>query len=569
MNFSVQPCDVSLAVTRLSDKEYKLDFLWDKCEEFSFWWEFPCVDIEGIWRPCAFSKRGKVAKFTVQLADSSPMVAFINNSQDAVYVIAFSEEKKKISYHFEVVEETALMKAKATVTTKQFGNSKSFSVIVYIDNDIMPLYNACSRVKNWWERVCDAKPCYIPEWTRQPVYSTWYSFHQRITAKELEQECVRAKEMGLNTIIVDDGWQTDDNSRGYAYCGDWEVCENKIPDMKEHVRNIHALGMKYILWYSVPFVGMKSKKWNEFKDKTLYYEDFLSEGVLDPRYPDVREYIINTYVKALKDWDLDGFKLDFIQRFYIKDKNNITSEMDYECVQEAADRLMTDIVSRLKEIKPDIMLEFRQVYTGPSMRKYGNMFRVSDCPTDYVANRDGIAELRMMGNNTVHSDMLMWNPEETAENAALQILNCIFGVIQYSMRLDKIPEDHKRMSKFWLDFAKKNEHILLDGEFCACEPLQLFPVIRAAKDGEAIIGVYNINKVVDIGDFDTVRVINATSKDELIIRSEKEYVADICVYNCFGDEVKREQTEIKAGINQFFAPKSGMIKIVKQVAKNC
>ena len=563
MEFSVYPCDVELEVSKLSPNEYKLEFAWEKCEEFTFSWEFPCVDIEGIWRPCAFSRRGKVAKFTVQLADSSPMATFINNGGDAVYTVALSEEKKKISYHFEVVEETALMKAEATVTTKQFGNSRNFSVIVYIDSNTQPLYKSCDKVKSWWERVCNAKPAIIPDLTREPVYSTWYSYHQKITATELEKECLRAKDMGLNTIIVDDGWQTDDNSRGYAYCGDWGVCESKIPDMKQHVENVHRLGMKYILWYSVPFVGMKSKKWDEFKNKTLYYEDFLSEGVLDPRYPDVRDYIISTYVKALREWDLDGFKLDFIQRFYIKDKNNITPEMDYECVQEAADRLMTDIVESLREIKPDIMLEFRQVYTGPSMRKYGNMFRVSDCPTDCVSNRDGIAELRMMGNNTVHSDMLMWNPDETAENAALQILNSLFGVIQYSMRLDTISEEHMKMSKFWLDFASKNRSILLDGSFRAYEPLQLFPAICADKDNKAIIGVYNINKVVDIEDFSETTVINATSKEELILRAQSAYRAKTEVYNCFGDIVKREEVRIKNGINQFAVPKSGMIKIIK------
>ena len=30
----------------------------------------------------------------------------------------------------------------------------------------------------------------------------------------------------MESIIVDDGWQTDDNNRGYAYCGDWAVTPN-------------------------------------------------------------------------------------------------------------------------------------------------------------------------------------------------------------------------------------------------------------------------------------------------------------------------------------------------------
>lgn len=51
------------------------------------------------------------------------------------------------------------------------------------------------------------------------------------------------------------GWQTDDNNREYAYCGDWEVKETKIKNMRNFVEQVHNVGMKFMLWYSVPFVG--------------------------------------------------------------------------------------------------------------------------------------------------------------------------------------------------------------------------------------------------------------------------------------------------------------------------
>src|SRR5437762_8760262 len=85
--------------------------------------------------------------------------------------------------------------------------------------------------------------------------------------------------------------------------------------MRAHVAKVHQLGMKYILWYSVPFVGKHSKAWSNFAGKTLEVIDRLGAGVLDPRFPEVREYIIATYERALRDWDLDGFKLDFVDSF--------------------------------------------------------------------------------------------------------------------------------------------------------------------------------------------------------------------------------------------------------------
>lgn len=37
--------------------------------------------------------------------------------------------------------------------------------------------------------------------------------------------------------------------------------------------------------------------------------------MLDPRYKEVRDFLSALYKKALLEWDLDGFKLDFIDEW--------------------------------------------------------------------------------------------------------------------------------------------------------------------------------------------------------------------------------------------------------------
>ena len=64
-----------------------------------------------------------------------------------------------------------------------------------------------------------------------------------------------------------------------------------------------------------------------------------------------------------------------------------TGGRDFASVNEATDRMMTDVLAELRKVKPDVMIEFRQPYIGPLIRKYGNMFRASDCPNSYLANR--------------------------------------------------------------------------------------------------------------------------------------------------------------------------------------
>ena len=177
----------------------------------------------------------------------------------------------------------------------------------------------------------------------------------------------------------------------------------------------------------------------------LRREDRNNTGILDPRYPQVREFVKETYVSALKNYDLDGLKLDFIDRIQKLDQDEIQPGMDYECVQEATDCMMIDVMQALKAIKPDILIEFRQHYIGPCMRQFGNMFRVSDCPADIATNRIGMMDLRMLsGNTAVHSDMITWHDDDQPEDTALQILNTIFGVTQFSKIIRKLRPDQKK-----------------------------------------------------------------------------------------------------------------------------
>nr|WP_276510106.1 glycoside hydrolase family 36 protein [Paenibacillus qinlingensis] len=399
------------------------------------------------------------------------------------------------------------------------------------------------------------------------MYSTWYSMHQNVTDAHIEEQCRIAKKLGMEAVIVDDGWQTADNRRGYAYCGDWETYDGKFPDMKRHVDAVHALGMKFILWYSVPFIGKYSQAWNRFHTKILRFNEGHGAAVLDPRYPDVREYIINTYEKAVKEWGLDGFKLDFIDTFYSPELQipSTVDGKDYESIPAAVDRLLTDSIGRLRELNPAIMIEFRQMYIGPAMRKYGNMFRASDCPNDSIQNRVRTLDLRLIcGNTAAHADMIMWHPEEPVESAALQLINCLFSVPQVSVLLDKLPSDHLKMLTYWLAFWKENRTLLLDGPIEPMNPELLYPLVRAVQEDRGIIVTYQ-EQIVTIDAAAPVSqwiVVNGRRQDGLYIEVTGEIgIANVSIRNCCGDMTEESSVELTAGMHKLAIPASGLATI--------
>lgn len=532
-------------------------------------WSLPCVDVQYMWHPTCRPRRVLDAdwrlKIESMLTYSAPVTILFNAEEMNTFTFATDEVRKVTSVRFGVDDGRNTIAGEIAMGLKQFVGRSSDRLLVRADFRRIPYYKALDDVRAWWERVLDIQPMAVPDIARRPMYSSWYNYHQDIKAEELEQECIQAKALGMDTIIVDDGWQTEDGTGGYGYTGDWEVCAKKISNMREHVKRVHDIGMKYILWYSVPFVGYFSKNWERFKDKILYRVDRNSAGVLDPRYPEVREFLIGIYENALKEYDLDGFKLDFIDRFKMQNDNEVKPGMDYQCIQEATECLMTDIMIRLKAIKKDIMIEFRQSYIGPGMRRYGNMFRVADCPSDITSNRIGITDLRLLsGSTAVHSDMITWHEAETTEDAALQILNCIFGVIQFSMKIEKMVPEHRRMVTFWLDFAKENRKLLLESDFIPYEPNYLYPVIKACNELEEVIGVYAVNKVIYPNlNKDRIRIINATKKRELYLSVDKDYSVNAVTIDCMGKVVSKENIMLKRGIVEISVPRSGLLEITK------
>lgn len=566
---------VEMTSKELAESVFEYEFLlhWDMEEaaaadsKLSIVWDLPCVDVQYMWHPDCRPKRVLDANWRLKLSSmltgSAPVACLFNGADQNTYTFAADEIKKVMSVQFGVEDSRNTITGEISMGLKQFTGQSEHRLRVYGDFRRIPYYESLDCVRAWWESVCAIDPMAVPEAARLPMYSSWYNFHQEITDSELEEECRRAVKLGMKSIIVDDGWQTLDTNSGYGYCGDWEVCTKKISNMREHVKRVHEAGLKYILWYSVPFVGFHSKNWGRFQNKILCTVDRNETGVLDPRFPDVREFLCGIYENALREYDLDGFKLDFIDQFTMRENDTIRGEMDYTCVQEATERLMTDIMLRLKAIKSDIMIEFRQRYIGPGMRKFGNIFRVSDCPSDITTNRIGTVDLRLLsGNTAVHSDMLTWNEAETPEDAALQILNVLFGVIQFSKNIGNMGDAHKRMSAFWLDFAVKNEKILLESKLIPYEPQYLYPVITAKNEEEAITGVYERSRIIFIETaLNRNQVINATKEEVLYLSFDMPCRADVAVYDCFGKLILEKEMMFEKGLVMAAVPRSGLIEI--------
>jgi alpha-galactosidase len=585
--------------------EWALRSEMETLEPMEVLWEVPCIDLQALWFPAAGRRRSLDLNgsqgFTARLTSHAPVVCMHRADGQNRLTFAWSDATLPVTLCAEVHEETASVQCvlKLFSTDVQNGVSGKPSML-RLDVRSVFYAEAIADVASWWRVHATRPPLSVPASARLPVYSTWYSFHQPLTDSEVERQCELAKDMGFQVVIVDDGWQTSNAERGYAYCGDWDVCLEKIPDMRAHVDRIHQMGLKYVLWFAVPFVGKQSKVWARFQDKLLGVREELGAGVLDVRYPDVREYLLETYLHAVTEFGLDGLKLDFVDTFSSQRVRSIQggvsahegvpslsddaseprrAQRDEQSVVLAVEALFAELVDRLGAVRPDLLVEFRQSYVGPGMRAFGNMFRAVDCPEDGMENRVRTLDVRLLAEHTpVHSDMVMWHFDDSEQSVALQFLQVLFAVPQVSVRLDELNSRHEKVVRHCIAFWRQHRTVLLEGQLRPYHPELLYPLVVAKTREEWLCVAYApmVIQLPDSADGTVSRAdrpnplheryvfVNGTFQDAMVVEIP-ENLTGLCgrltVVDCVGDICLRETVVWNAGLVKLHIPSMGTAEL--------
>lgn len=491
-----------------------------------------------------------------------PLYALVDSDDKSRLTFAISEVRRSVDVRLGVREANSLVSCSISFFPGGEAPLKRYRVSFRFDRRGLSFDDSIRDASAWLSSLDGVAPCTPPPAAFDPLYSSWYGFHKDFRAEEIEAECAAAASLGMKVLILDDGWQEDKPHRAYSYCGDWEPIGRKIPDMRAHVAKIHELGLKYVLWFSVPFIGKSSAFYERFRGKYVRLLDGLDAAVLDPRFPEVRDFLASTYERALRDWDIDGFKLDFIDRMAIDEDDPAIAEnfagRDVRSLPEAIDVLLAEVMGRLKAIKPDLLVEFRQPYVGPAIRKCGNMLRASDCPANIRANRIRTVNLRLTsGATAVHSDMLEWHVGETAEEAAQQILSVLFSVIQYSMRIERLPGSHREMIRHWVAFTQTHREALLEGTLRPRSPMAGYPVVVGEGKAESVYAVYEKTALCEVrGTKPSVVIVNATSADSLCVDFPVVPLS-LDSFDTFGHPAGSRP--LAAGLRRIAVPRSGYL----------
>ena len=535
-------------------------------------------DGQMIWAPI-YGQQGNVpewrpmsVRFVSDFAHQVPVLALVGPGGVNRLTFSCSETMHEVSMLGDQSEQKCAVRLSARFFDHGGAPLQRYEVRFRVDARACPFYTAIPEAVAWLSGFGGVAPAMsVPDVGRKPFYSTWYGYHREMTAEAIEQEAALAARLGMEGMLTDDGWQVmrpataASNEPFYSYVGDWVPDRRKFPKFADHVARVRAMGFSYLLWFAVPFAGLHSQAYAAFRDKLLYVSDRLGVGVLDPRFPEVRAGLIKRCAGLVESFGLDGLKIDFLDRFPVPSDcvdpaiGEEFAGRDCKSVDEAVAVLLEDLCCTLRAIRPDILIEFRQDYTAPAMRRFANLFRASDCPGDRISNRRRIINLRLLsGNTAVHSDMLGWCGQESAESAARQLWNVVFSVPQISVRLAALSPEHRRMLRSWLSFWKKNRELFLHGALTPLHPELNYPVVIVENGTSAAVVVYSDRYAVKwIHGKETFLIVNASAAEEVAIEVDGSgYAAE--VYDCYGEF--RERIHLHPGLQMVRIPCSGRLE---------
>ncbi len=146
----------------------------------------------------------------------------------------------------------------------------------------------------------------------EPIWCAW-GYERNFTVDQVLKTIPKVKELGLEWVVIDDGWQTAE--------GDWYLNPEKFPhgdaDMKRLVDEIHKAGLKAKLWWTPLAVDPGTDLYNQHRDMLLLNADgtprlitWWDSYYLCPAYPPVRRYTQKLVEKFIGEWGFDGLKID-------------------------------------------------------------------------------------------------------------------------------------------------------------------------------------------------------------------------------------------------------------------
>lgn len=184
------------------------------------------------------------------------------------------------------------------------------AVLVYSDsgiNGMSQIYHKLYRTRlargQWRDKV---RPVLANNWE-----ATFFDFNE----EKLLQIATKAKEIGYELFVLDDGWFGKRNIDNCSL-GDWVVNREKLPHGLDGLaKKVNEMGLKFGLWFEPEMVSPDSDLYRAHPDWCLHVDgrdrtEARHQLILDLSREDVQQYVIDAVSKVLSSANIEYVKWD-------------------------------------------------------------------------------------------------------------------------------------------------------------------------------------------------------------------------------------------------------------------
>lgn len=203
--------------------------------------------------------------------------------------------------------------------------------------------------------LCRGK--YVHE-MRPVLINSWEAAYMDFNGETIYQLAKEAAELGLDMVVLDDGWFGNRNDDKTSL-GDWQVNEEKLEcTLGELIERVNSLGVKFGIWFEPEMISEESNLYKEHPDwalqipgrKPVHARDQL---VLDFSRQEVRDAVFEQVCAVLDQGNIEYVKWDMNRALidlYSPDK--VVGQILYDYVLG-----VYEFAERLMERYPDLLIE--------------------------------------------------------------------------------------------------------------------------------------------------------------------------------------------------------------------
>lgn len=372
-----------------------------------------------------------------------------------------------------------------------------------------------------------AKQHVLRDGVRPVLYNSWEATEFDVHCDEQIALAKKAKEMGVELFVIDDGWFGQRHSDADGL-GDWYVNTDKFPEgLTPLISAVKEMGMMFGIWIEPEMVNPPTQLLKDHPDWIYHFENRMNDTsrnqmVLNATLPEVQEFIFNMIDDLLANYEIDYIKWDANRPI---SQTGISRDMWYRHIEA-----VYDIARRVKEKYPNLLLE--ACASGGGRVDYGMLDSFDDFWTsDNTDAYDRLTIQRTYSYVYPIKAMRAWVTDANNRSTiplTFKFHSAMMGTLGMGCNILKFTEEEMELSRQLIEEYKEIRHIIQDGDFYRLNPITSnnYQVYEYANEDEAVLFVFlPQTQISRLGACIKIRGLDADARyefnlsDNLIIKS--------------------------------------------------